>query len=156
MDTLPHLSCLYTYLEFENRVAPIEPGNFFERGAPIKLSVMLLHSHTAITVCVWGSLVKSQGLGWSKGHALGWTADLLNACLYRGLSLSFKAQGFPQIEGGGGGGCFNVWIFLRFTDVSLPDVFRGPGASVHMLSRSPVSLTPDPSLSCTYSVLYVF
>ena len=47
-------------------------------------------------------------------------------------------------------------FFLRFTDVSLPDVFRGPGVSVHMLSRSPVSLTPDPSLSCTYSVLYVF
>ena len=47
-------------------------------------------------------------------------------------------------------------FFLRFTDISLPDVFRGPGASVHMLSLSPVSLTPDPSLSCTYSVLYVF
>ena len=98
--------------------------------------------------------------------------------------LSFKAQGFPQIERGGGGeeggrclaGChvvartlayhpvciwgslvkFQVIFFVRFTDVSLPDVFRGPGASVHMLSRSPVSLTPDPSLSCTYSVLYVF
>ena len=51
---------------------------------------------------------------------------------------------------------FQVIFFVGFTDVSLPDVFRGPGASVHMLSRSPVSLTPDPSLSCTYSVLYVF
>ena len=102
--------------------------------------------------------------------------------------LSFKAQGFPQIERGGGGGgrCLAgchvvartpayhpvyIWgslvkfqgsggvlmldFFLRFTDVSLPDVFRGPGASVHMLSRSPVSLTLDPSLSCTCSVLYV-
>ena len=37
----------------------------------------------------------------------------------------------------GSGVVFMFDFFFRFTDFSLPDFFRGRGASVHMLSRSP-------------------
>ena len=38
-----------------------------------------------------------------------------------------------KFQGGGVVLMFD-FFFVRFSDVSLPNVFRGPGASVHMLS----------------------
>ena len=83
---------------------------------------MLLQRHKAIFWYAFGvGLLNYRGggvLGWGcfKGHALCKTG--FEEFLYRNLSLSFKAQCLPQMEGGGGGGgVVSSWVSCYCKDI---------------------------------------
>ena len=88
-----HVGSMYANL-FEQKMAS---QLIFLRRASVKLSVMLFHRHRAIIWYAFGiAWLNSRGWGCSKEHALWWT--VFAEFLYRGLSLSFKAQFLPQVE----------------------------------------------------------
>ena len=70
------------------------------RGASIRPSLMLLLRHKAI---IWYAFevawLNSRGWGSSKGACSRLDCGFVE-CLYRGLSLFFKAQCLPQIQEG--------------------------------------------------------